>query len=223
VAPTPILDWDSQTVQAFSAELRSCPEADADSQALLVLAHRLIAERVRPVYALDETQPASRTLERGRGSCSQRLAVLEAAARASGIPTRVRGLLVDGRFWYPRFPRLRFAVPDVIVLAWPEFELGGRWTSVSELFGSLDSVSAAGFTNADGETLFDAVARTAVDWDGATSTPSHCSACDLSANVVRDLGRFDSRDDLFRIHGQTLNRVARKLAGLVLDRCSAGA
>lgn len=79
-----------------------------------------------------------------------------------------------------------------------------------------------GFTNADGETLFDAVARTAVDWDGTSAASGGCSTCDLSAHVVRDLGYFDSRDDLFARHGETLCAPARALADPFLRRWSAG-
>jgi len=230
VAPTPILDHASPAVRALLAELRLA-EPDGAARALLLRAHGAIASRVRAVYAVDDAQPASRTLARGRGSCSQRLAVLEAVARADGTPTRVRGLLIDGRFWYPRFPRLRFAVPDAVLLAWPEFLLDGMWTGAEELFGSVGALSAdggftnagGGFTNADGETLFDALGRTAVDWDGATSTPEQCSACDLSGQVLLDLGRFGSRDDLFAAHGQTLCWSARTAADPVLSRWSAGA
>lgn len=190
---------------------------------MLRQAHQIISNRVRPVYAVNDLQPASLTLLRGRGSCSQRLGVLEAVARALGVPTRVRGLLVDGAFWYPRFPRLRFAVPDAVVLAWPEFLIDGVWVSASELFGPISSLSGAeGFTNAGGETLFDAVARTAVDWDGETSAPGACSGCDLSAMVLRDLGRFDSRDDLFAQHGQTLCWAVRTAVGPIAGRWSAG-
>ncbi|MGH3987863.1 MAG: hypothetical protein ACRDV1_10975 [Actinomycetes bacterium] len=151
--------------------------------------------------------------------------MLEAVARASGTPTRVRGLLVDGRFWYPRFPRLRHLVPTRVVLAWPEFALDSCWVPASELFGSLADLSdrhQEGFTNSDGETLFDALTRTAIDWHGATSAPGSCSACDLSAQVVADLGRFDDRDALFHQHGQTLCRPARWLADPVLGQRRAG-
>ncbi|MCK2219354.1 transglutaminase-like domain-containing protein [Actinomadura sp. ATCC 31491] len=102
---TPILDLAHPRVLALAADARAA--AAGPGRHLLVAAHRLVAARVRPVYALEEGQPASRTLRRGRGSCSQRLAVLEAAARACGIPTRVRGLLVAGRFWHARLPLLR--------------------------------------------------------------------------------------------------------------------
>ena len=169
-------------------------------------AHRLITERITAVYALDDRQPASVTIRRGSGSCSQRLAVLEAVARSRGIPTRVRGLFVDGSFWYPRFPRLRALVPRIVVLAWPEFLLDGEWVGAGELFGPVVAlpVGSAAFTNADGETLFDAVARSAVDWDGVTSSPGSGSSCDLSAVVRGDAGYFRDRDALFDAPGQPL-------------------
>ncbi|MFG1613078.1 transglutaminase domain-containing protein [Nonomuraea wenchangensis] len=216
LAATPILDHDHPRVLALAAEARA---GGAAGRGLLVAAHRLIAARVRPVYALDDEQPASRTLRRARGSCSQRLAVLEAVSRACGIPTRVRGLLVDGRFWHARFPLLRPAVPDLVVLAWPEFRPADGWLPVSELYGDLDTLrEAAPFTNTGAETLFDAVARTAVDWDGGG-----CSACDLSGHVRADLGRYVSRDALFLEHGQTVCRPVRFAVDPVMSRYAASA
>ncbi|WP_344505921.1 transglutaminase domain-containing protein [Dactylosporangium maewongense] len=219
-AATRILDWNSVPVLKLMADL----EPAIDPLTRLRSAHGLIAARVRPVYAVDDQQPVSETLTRRRGSCSQRLAVLEAVARAMRVATRCRGLLVDGRFWYPRFPRLRHLVPTEVLLAWPEFHLDSQWISTTELFGSVEQLggSGGGFTNSGGETLFDAVARTAVDWDGASSTPGACSACDLSAAVLADLGHFDSRDQLFATHGQTMCWGARTLTAPVLNRWTAG-
>ncbi|MGW7538033.1 transglutaminase domain-containing protein [Amycolatopsis sp. NPDC054798] len=212
VVPTAILDWRDPLVQ----DLVRATAAE-DRLAGLRAAHRVIAGSVRPVYAVQERQPISRTLRRGRGSCSQRLAILEGVARAQGIPTRVRGLVVDGRFWYPRFPRLKFLVPSRVLVAWPEFEVADAWVPVGELFGPLTELAASpGFSNDSGETLFDAVSRTAIDWDGVTCEVG--GACDLSATVLADLGRFDSRDDLFRRHGQTLSAPFTTLVDPVLSR-----
>ena len=197
--------------------------ADGGDVAMLRAAHRLIADRIRPVYSVDDARPVSSILARGRGSCSQRLAVLEAVARSSGIATRVRGLVVDGRFWYPRFPRMRILVPDAVLLAWPQFLVDKRWVDTSELFGTLAALAAGsqpGFTNDGGETLFDALPRTALDWDGRTRELGTCSACDLSARVVADLGLYESRDQLFREEGQTLSWLARVLTEPVLGRWS---
>ncbi|MGY4997170.1 transglutaminase domain-containing protein [Streptomyces sp. 900105245] len=240
-AATRILDWRHPDVCALRRMIDVPEDPDpAHRIAALRRAHRWIAAAVRPVYSVRDELPVSEVLRRRRGSCSQRLAVLESVARASGVPTRVRGLLVDGRFWYPRFPRFHRLVPDQVVLAWPEFRLdepssdgpspagrrGAPWLTVSELFGDLAELGEAGgggFTNAGAETLFEALSRTAVDWDGATACPAGGAACDLSGYVLADLGHFDSRDQLFTRHGQTLCGTARLFAEPVMSRRSAGA
>lgn len=219
VDPTPILDWDHPLVRSMAEQIT--PLWHSDPVTALKEAHQLVASTVRPVYAVNDVQPISRTLSRGRGSCSQRMAVLEGLARTHGIATRVRGLVVDGRFWYPRFPQVPFLVPARVLLAWPEFRVEQEWVQVSELFGTLsemESSGGSGFSNAGGETLFDAVARTAVDWDGQTCSPGMPSACDLSATVLTDLGRFASRDDLFTLHGQTLCSPLTALGDPFLSR-----
>jgi transglutaminase-like putative cysteine protease len=230
-APTRILDWEHPRVAELIRSIGNGHAADLPDGRLDILrrAHGRIAATVRPVYSVQDERPVSDVLRRGRGSCSQRLAVLEAVARASGVATRVRGLLVDGAFWHPRFPHLRRLVPAQVLLAWPEFHLHRSttsWLPASELFGDLAELSgrrASGFTNAGAETLFEALSRTAVDWDGATACAADAVSCDLSAHVLADLGHFDSRDDLFAHHGQTLCGPARWMAEPVLGRRSAGA
>ncbi|MFJ3492195.1 transglutaminase domain-containing protein [Streptomyces sp. NPDC086091] len=231
LADTPILDWRHGRVRALADRARAAAVPGGGDRAFLVAAHRLVSAGINPVYAMDDEQPVSRTLALGRGSCSQRLAVLEAVARSGGVPTRVRGLLIDGSFWYPRFPRLRLLVPDQVVLAWPEFHVDGVWTAVSELYGSLDELRARnprGFTNAGRQTLFEALSSTAVDWDGTAglcgpqgAPDGGCGDHDLSAAVRADLGRFASRDALFARHGQTLSATARAFAGPFLNRRAA--
>ncbi|MFJ9822600.1 transglutaminase domain-containing protein [Streptomyces sp. NPDC101151] len=238
-APTRILDWQHPHVASLLRQIDMTVDWEEDATgpaqriAALRQAHRWITAAVQPVYSVQDEMPVSVVVRRGRGSCSQRLAVLESVARASGVATRVRGLLVDGTFWYPRFPRLHRIVPHQVVLAWPEFHLEGLsltdhptapWLTVSELYGGLDELSEGqgGFTNAGAETLFEALSRTAIDWDGATVCPAAGAACDLSAYVLADLGHFDSRDELFARHGQTLCGMARLLAEPVLGRRSAG-
>ncbi|MGW1388202.1 transglutaminase domain-containing protein [Streptomyces griseoluteus] len=235
-APTRILDWGHPRVRSAARSIGMAPqerEGPAAKVAALRHAHRWISAEVRPVYSVQEARPISQVLRLGRGSCSQRMAVLEAVARAWGIPSRVRGLVVDGTFWYPRFPRLHRLVPDQVVLAWPEFRIDGLsetdhtaapWLPVSELFGGAGEARGRtrGFTNAGPETLFEALSRTSVDWDGLTACAASDGSCDLSAYLLTDLGRFDSRDELFAQHGQTLCGPARFLAEPVLGRRAAG-
>jgi hypothetical protein len=229
---TQILDHDDPLVGAVARRVLN----EATPRDALRTAHRIIARDVRPVYSVEDRRRVSRTLRLRRGSCSQRMAALEAVARAVRVRTRVRGLLVDGTFWYPRFPRLKPFVPEQVLLAWPEFRISGAWVPIGELFDSLALAPAPapggdgegegeGFANKGGETLFDAVARTGVRWDacGTEAGTGSGPACDLSARVVADLGHFDDRDELFARHGQTLCWTARTLSEPVLGRWSAGA
>lgn len=215
IEPTPILDHTSETISQL-AERSHHSAATDDGTGILETAHSIISEEVRPVYALEERTPTSRTLSRGFGSCSQRLAVLESAARAIGIATRVHALLIDRSFWYPRFPTARFVLPDQILLAWPEFRIN-TWKPASELFGSIGCRGRASFTNSGSETLFEAVGRCAVDWDGREQGGAH----DLSRFIRVDHGYFTNRDDAFAELGQTLCHPPRLLADPVLRRIPA--
>jgi hypothetical protein len=216
LAATAILDRESAAVQRLVARSQEAA-ASTDSVSVLAAAHHIIRDEVRPVYAMNEAVPASRTLRRGSGSCSQRLAILESVARALGVPTRVRALLIDRSFWYPRFPRIGFALPNRMLLAWPEFLIEGDWRSASELFGPIGCRGGGAFANRGAETLFEAVGRCAIDWDGQT----HDDEYDLSRFVRADLGYFADRDDVFVRLGQTLTAPVRALVDPILRRISA--
>ncbi len=219
LAPTPVLDSRAPAILSLAAQ----PGAgDPSSRKFIRAAHRGIAEAVQPVYTVDEFQPASVTLRKGRGSCSQRMACLEAVCRARGIPTRVRGLWVAGRFWFPRFRLTRPFIPRRILLAWPQFHVDGQWVDFDEIFGStseLASLASGGFTNT-GETLFEAVAATPVDFLGKSrSCGAVCApGVDLSGFVVGDAGIFDSRDELFAACGS----LQHTLCGRLFERVFGG-
>src|SRR5208282_576913 len=115
---TAILDVNCDEVRNLAESLIQSERTD---RTLLQRAHQRLSQIVRPVYTVDEWQPVSKTLQKKRGSCSQRMACLEAVARAAGIPTRVRALHVKGSFWYPRFRFTRMFIPKRILLVWPQF------------------------------------------------------------------------------------------------------
>ena len=221
VAATKVLDWHHPRLQRLDSvidrawALRGGGFHDAK---YLAAAHAVVQRNVRAVYGLDDTQPVSTTLRRGRGSCSQRLAVLEALARSRGIATRVEGLILRGEFWYPRFPRLRALIPERVLLAWPEFLVDGSWCTLSQVLAEpTDVVALAPFTNSGTETLFDAAARAPISWTRAGA----CDCLDLSEFVDRSLGTFDSRDVLFEVFGQTMCWSTRTVVDPVFRNWSA--
>lgn len=214
--PTRILDHQSLEVSRLVDRARATARSSSPLD-LLEAAHGIIRSEVRAVYSLDESTPASTTLRRCTGSCSQRLAILESVARAIGVPTRVRALLIDRSFWYPRFPKIGFLLPDQMLLVWPEFLIDDQWRSASDLFGSIGCRGGGAFTNAGSETLFEAIGRCAVDWDGRSSG----SEFDLSRFVRVDHGYFVDRDTAFALLGQTLAPAFLTVLDPVLRRVSA--
>jgi hypothetical protein len=199
--PTAILDSEHGEIRGFAKTLLQSVGLGIP---FLRKAHLRLVETLRPVYSVDEWQPASLTLCKRQGSCSQRAAVLEAIARAAGVPTRVHALFVNGHFWYPRFPLTRMFIPNVVLLVWPQFYVEGQWLDLDELhapMAELVTKSKTGFTNT-GESLFEAVIETPLDFLGKTcglacSRPEH----DLSRFVAHDHGLYNTRDEVFELFG----------------------
>lgn len=195
LAATAILDFRDPELQRVASEFARAASGD---RLRLRNVHAHLAQFLHPVYSVDESRPASVTLRERKGSCSQRMACLEAVARAISIPTRVRALHVSGSFWYPRFPLWRTFIPRRILLLWPQFFLEAAWIDFDEVHGSmadLVAASAGDFTNA-GESLFEAVQHSPVDFFGKTCGLACASpACDLSKFVLADEGFFDARDE----------------------------
>jgi hypothetical protein len=188
---TAILDHTEMSICALAAELRREHSHDRE---LLQAGHRHLSESVRPVYTLDEWQPTSRTLLKRVGSCSQRMACLEAVARAAGVATRSRALRVSGKFWYPRFRGLSLFIPKSVILVWPQFFIDGIWVDFDELYGPLVDLAKRAdraFSN-DGESVFDAVAHTPVDFLAKTCGAGCSSDFDLSRFVMAHEGFFDT-------------------------------
>lgn len=197
---TVILDSDNEEVRRLTKSLVAPGQSD---RTFLQRAHGRLCHLVRPVYSVNEWQPASKTLQKRKGSCSQRTACLEAIARGAGVSTRVRALHVSGRFWYPRFWLSRPFIPKSILLVWPQFSLQGVWVDLDELYSpvALLVAKSGGFRN-DGESLFEAIQKTPVDFLGkscglACAKPEH----NLSKFLLSDEGFFDTRDEAFERFG----------------------
>jgi hypothetical protein len=84
---TAIRDIDNDEIQRIAGTFADHVLSD---RMRLQKAHLLLISLLRPVYSVDEWQRTSKTLRKRRGSCSQRMACLEALARSMELPTRVR-------------------------------------------------------------------------------------------------------------------------------------
>lgn len=216
ITTTAILDYDEPRLAQLVEDIYAPSEHD-----FLRKAYLEVMRRVYPIYTIDEYQPASVTLEKGEGSCTQRTALVEAMARSVGIPTRNHVLWIDGKFWRPRFPRWTYPfIPKRILLLWSEFRIDNRWLDFSELIAPLESLATHadhGFTN-NAETLYDAVAIRPVDFSNRLGKCACGDRYDLSHYVVGDGGIFDSRDLALEYYGS----FQHTLRGMVFQMMFAG-
>jgi hypothetical protein len=191
---TAILDYTHTEVQSVLAHIGQSKPSPCD---FVRMAHTHISDVMRPIYSIEETMPVSKLLRTNAGSCSQRMACVEAFSRGYGIPTRVRALWLDKSFWYYRLPLLRPVMPKRTLMPWPQFYLEDRWVDFDEIYSTiavLAEKSDHAFTNA-GESLFDAVQHEPVDLLGK-SAGLNAAKFSLTKFVVGDGGFYDTRDDL---------------------------
>lgn len=203
---TVILDCTEPSFRKLTVEFR---RQNAQDREFVQAAHRYLTEFVKPIYTVDELQPASQTLRKQRGSCSQRMACLESVSRAAGIATRSRVLRISGRFWFPRFRGFTLFIPKSILLVWPQFWFGGLWVDFDELHGSLADLARGAnhrFSN-EGESVFDAAVHTPVDFMAKTCRAGCSSGFDLSRFVLADEGFFNTRDEVFERFGSFQNTI----------------
>ena len=92
---TAILDFDRGEVSGIAVDLI---RPDKSERMFLQRAPLYLCQMVRPVYSVNEWQPVSRTLRLKQGSRIQRMACLEAFARAQGIAREYRLCTWKGLF-----------------------------------------------------------------------------------------------------------------------------
>ncbi len=208
--PTRILDFaDDRLVSA----LTQLP-VDRGSMAFLAAAHSWVSAAVIPRYSMDDFQPASRTLRSRAGSCSQKMAVLEALSRGHVIPTRVHGFMVDGSYWRARFPHMTWIMPATVPLAWPEFFVDGRWVDLSQVgAGGAPDELRPEFVNVGANTMFEAAPTHHLPWSCTFDGPGQCP---LDSSLVADLGIFDSRDTFYASSTRPYPKAIARMGDLML-------
>jgi hypothetical protein len=213
LAPTRIMDWNATAIQTLADRLA---QHTSGQREYVQHAHRYLATEMRAVYSIDEEQPASETLRVNGGSCSQRMACLEALARARGVPTRVRSLWLRKEFWFSRLPLLRFTMPKRTLMPWPQFYLDDAWVDMSELFATIPELTVQAthpFTNR-GESLYSAVEHAPVDFWGKSQAIAG-GRFDLRRFVAAEGALFDTRDELMAMAGGHVKALGRLIFAIL--------
>ncbi len=133
LAPSRFVDSDAPAIRAY-AEARAGGGSDVERACRLYYAVRDDL-RYDP-YDIDYTPKgfsASATLERGRGFCVTKAAVLAAAARAAGIPARLGYADVRNHLATPRLVE-QMGTDLFIFHGYTDLGLEGRWVKATPAF-----------------------------------------------------------------------------------------
>lgn len=157
-------------------------------------------------YNIDDNIPASRVLKDGYGQCNTKGILFMALLRACGIPCRVHGFTIDKKLQKGAMTGFVYKnAPQDILHSWVEVYHGERWFELEAIIIDrtyLNSLQAAN-PECKGDfcgygvgvkDLLDPV----IDFNGNNTYIQ-------SEGINRDLGIYDSPDELFNKHDQALS------------------
>ena len=153
---TEVIDSDSQAVKEKAQSLIQELQTDREKAiALFYYVRDVIKHNPNAPQQFPDDIKASYTLERGNGFCWHKVVLLVALARAAGIPARLG--LVDTRDYQLSEKILPIFGGDniVIVHAYAELYLGGKWVHASPVY-DLETCRKAGFVPVGFDGLNDA-------------------------------------------------------------------
>lgn len=206
---TPLLDYGHPSLQRLIDEQGW--KTLTEKEKILAVYDHVRDAMVFGFNAADDI-PASRVLRDGYGQCNTKGILFMALLRALEIPCRVHGFTVDKRIQKGVIRGLFYRLsPGEILHSWVEVYHHGRWYNLEGFI--LDVPYLAGL-----QAMFPEITGTfrgygvATDdfknpriyWDGNDT-------CIQKEGIIRDLGVYESPDELFTKHRQRLGRVKNSL------------
>ena len=129
MSPTPILDYESPSIQKVLSELK----AAGDSREQRIAAYFFVRDRILFGYNNDrDSIPASQVLHDGIGHCNTKSTLLGALLRGLGVPCRFHFFWIDKKVQQGVFPGHIYEhhIKDGVLHAWVEAFTGERWATL---------------------------------------------------------------------------------------------
>ena len=201
--PTPILDFESPSIQNVLPDLKAAGNIKAQRMA----AYLFVRDRILFGYnSGSDSIPASQVLKDGIGHCNTKSTLLGALLRGLGVSCRFHFFRIDKKVQQGIFPRHIYEhhIKDGVLHAWVEAFTNDRWAilegaivdqkylnSARRLFPQAKKFEGWGISCPDLSTVN-------TDWDGEGDTYIQ------KASIVKDLGVFDTPDDYYTKYGDNL-------------------
>jgi transglutaminase-like putative cysteine protease len=204
LSPTPILDYDSLSIQAVLSELK----AAGDSREQRITAYFFVRDRILFGYNPGrDSIPASQVLWDGIGHCNTKSTLLGALLRGLGVPCRFHFFWIDKKVQQGVFPGhiYKHHIKDGVLHAWVEAFTGERWSILEGVILDQKYLNSAR-KNFHGAKKFEGwgiscpdLSTVSTAWDGKSDTFIQ------KDSIVKDYGVFDTPDDYYDKHGDNLS------------------
>jgi hypothetical protein len=179
-------------------------------------AYDFVRDEIGFGYNPSDDLRASVVLRQRLGQCNTKSTLLMALLRATGIPCRLHGFMVESEMQYGAVPRwLQLIAPAEIIHSWVEVHHEGCWHRLEGFIldrSYLASIQRK-FPAVRGPFSGYAIATDdfrapPVEWDGGDTYIQREA-------IIRDLGVFDSPDSFYAEHGTNLKGAKRLFFQLV--------
>lgn len=212
---TKILDYSSKQIQLLIERRgwKSLPEVKR-----VKAIYDFVKDEILFGYNVDDGVKASRVLKDGYGQCNTKGTLFMALLRASGIPCRIHGFMIDKILQKGAMTGLVYkSAPKEIFHSYVEAYVCGAWYNLEGFILDKKYLSALQKIfkpNNDGSFIGYGVAT-----KNFINPPIEFNCCDTyiqKEGIVRDFGVYDEPDSLLKEHGQTmsaLKKCAYRLVG----------
>lgn len=200
---TPLLDYSSEAIQSL---IRKRDWRRLDEFHRIKGVYDFVRNEILFGYSAGDRLPASRVLAEGYGQCNTKGILFMALLRGVEVPCRIHGFTIDKRLQKGTMTGIVYQnAPAEIFHSWVEVFLEGRWYALEALIldqGYLCALQAAhptctgafcGYGVAVGD-----FRHPPVEWNRNNTYIQ-------SEGIRRDLGVYDSPDELMARHGQQMS------------------
>ena len=211
---TKILDYSSKQIQLLIEDRgwKNLPETER-----VKAIYNFVKDEILFGYNVDDGVKASRVLKDGYGQCNTKGTLFMAFLRASGIPCRIHGFMIDKILQKGAMTGLVYkSAPKEIFHSYVEVCVCGVWYNLEGFILDKKYLSALQKIfkpNNDGSFIGYGVAT-----KNFINPPVEFNCCDTyiqKEGIVRDFGVYDDPDSLLREHGQTMNLLKKCVYRLI--------
>ncbi|MCL2797124.1 MAG: transglutaminase-like domain-containing protein [Firmicutes bacterium] len=201
---TPLINYNAPELQTLLLN-RGWRALDEKDRILAV--YNFVRDEIEFGYNIGDDISATKVLKDGYGQCNTKGTLFMALLRALGIPCRIHGFFVDKSVQYGAMKGFYYRqAPKEILHSWVEILYNGKWLNLE---GFILDVKYLGklqekFTDCKGSFCGYGVAvpdfkNPPVEWSGDDTYIQKDS-------IIKDLGVFDSPDELFGAYRQRVGR-----------------